>query len=113
MSSPTFDAVLGGLGNKTVEALKLTLAASWDSFTDEEKVGAEKLMFSLAKAHLLELAGYDVSEPLRILDAAFAQWKVVGKQVVIDGARKVAGEVFGYAGAFAGGLVSAFVKSVV
>lgn len=108
-----FDDVLSGLGNKSVDVLKLTLKESWDSFTPDERLDCTRLMFTLAKVHLYELAGYDVSEYKDILEAAFLQWKVVGKQVIVDGVQKAATQVFGLAGAFAGGLLASFIKAAV
>lgn len=109
--SVSFDAVLGGLGNKAVETLKATMSDAWGSLTDDEKAQCEHLLFSLAKAHLLELAGQDVSDVLPVLEAALAQWKVVGKQVAISALKSAATEVLGYAGAFAGSAVAAALKS--
>ncbi len=111
--SATFDQVLNGLGSKAVDALRTTLKDSWDSFTFEERSACTKLMWTLSKVHLLELAGDDVSDYKTTLEAAFLQWKAVGKQVVVDGIKKVAQEVFGLAGTFAGGALAAFIKGVV
>ena len=113
MNAPSFDAVLGGLGNSAVSALRLTLADSWDSLTDQEKKDAEQLLFALAKARLFEIAGYDVSDHLPILEAAFLQWKVVGKQIVLDGIKQAATTALGLGGAFVGGAVAQLVKSAI
>lgn len=108
--SVSFDDVLAGLGSKAVDALKVTLADSWASLTDEERAAATKLLVSLARAHLLALAGQDTSGELAVLEAAFLQWKVVGKQVVIDGVKTAATTVFGLAGAFAGSALAGAIK---
>ena len=111
MSTPSFDAVLGGLGNAAVSTLKASMSDAWDALTDDEKKSAETLLFSLAKARLYEIAGYDVSGYLPTLEAAFLQWKVVGKQVALDGIRQAATEAFGLGGAFVAGAVQQIVKN--
>lgn len=109
----TMDAVVSGFGNKAIEALRLTLGEAWDSLTPEERTSCTHLMLTLAKAHLYEIAGYDVSNYIGTLKVAFQQWQVVGKQVIVDGVRSVAKEMFGLGGSFAGGALAAFIKAAV
>jgi len=109
-ADPTFDAVAAGLGSAALTALKDTLSASWESFTDDERKQAMQLMITLARARLHEIAGQDVSSFLPILQAALLQWQVVGKQVLVDGVRAAATEAFGLGGAFAGGLLGTALK---
>jgi hypothetical protein len=106
-----FDTVVSGLGSKAVDTLKLTLGNTWNALSEDERTACTKLLMSLARAHLLEIAGQDVSHFLPTLEAAFLQWKVVGQQIVLDGLKSAATDVFGYAGAFAGSALAAAVKA--
>jgi hypothetical protein len=106
------DQIVDGYGNKAVDVLKKTMAGAWDALSDEDKAAVKKLAFTMAKAHILETAGYDVSDYIGTLNSAMLQWKFVGQQVTINAFRTAAHEVFGVAGAFAGSALAAFVKSV-
>lgn len=112
MNAPTFDEAVSGLQSTGIAALKATLAESWNALTPQERDDAGHLLATFVKARLYEIAGHDVSDYLPALEAALLNWKVVGKQVVSDGIRKVAAEGFGLAGAFAGGALSTLIKGM-
>lgn len=107
---PTFDDVTNGFTSQGIDALKLALGEAWDALTPSERLDATHLLATLVKARILQVVGHDVSIYLPALNAAFAQWKVVGKQVVADAVRSVATTMFGFAGAFAGSALSAVIK---
>lgn len=113
MTVPTFDEVTNGIASQGVNALKAVLMESWDALTPEERAECTHLMTTLVKARLYELIGRDVSDYLPVLNAAFDNWKVVGKQVVANAFKSVATQLFGFAGAFAGSAVLTVIKGIV
>ena len=106
------EAISGAVGSQALQALKDVLAATWNELSQDERASCLYLLKTMVKVRLKELLGFDVSDHLPILQAAFDQWKVVGKQVVVDGIQKVAAAGFGLAGTFAGSALAAFVKTV-
>src|SRR4051812_6651007 len=100
MSAPSLDDVVNGVSSTGITALREVLGESWDQLSTQERADCLHLLTTLTKARLYEIVGRDVSDFLPILNAAFANWKVVGKQVVANAIKNVATTMFGFAGAF-------------
>lgn len=113
MNTPSFDEIVNGVSSTGIDALKKVLGESWNSLSDKERADCLHLLVTLTKARLYEIVGKDTSDYLPILNAAFLNWKVVGKQVVGDAIKSVATQMFGFAGAFAGSAIGALIKGAV
>lgn len=112
MSATNLDDVVKGIASTGLSSLKTNLGKAWDSLTDQERKDCERLLATLGKARLEELAGKDVSSYLPVLEAAFLQWKAVGSMELAQAFKATAQEVLGYVGAIAGSLLATFVKGV-
>ena len=98
-------AAANNLGKEGVAFFKEVAKDAWDGFTTEEKFQMQSLLMLMASARLLELTGEDIGDTIEILEAAFLQWKVAGKTVIVSAFKQTAREVFGLGGEFLGGLL--------
>lgn len=110
MADTDFNALLKQVSTKAVDSLKSNLGKAWDSLTEEEKKDSERLLATLGKARLEEMAGKDVSDYLPTLEAGFLQWKALGTGEVANALRSVAKDVVSIGGSLFGSVLSAVIK---
>src|SRR3990167_11164994 len=91
----SFDDVLKGISDKSVQSLKDKLGDLWESFTVQEREGLARLLTKVGQARLEELAGKDVSDFLPVLDAALLQYQAAGQVVTAQAVTAVVQEVVG------------------